>query len=239
MQTSGSNKLPTYATARLVRLGPGVPTPRTALPTPLTAKARPPPRPSGKRGVWGFMRAHKVATAAISLLLISATVGLALVVFSEQLVATPTAGTSPVPFSSGDDITNLVNLGLATSPVITAGGASASITIYGIPGASALSLGEILELTNTDTADNTDFTVSLSVAGTPAASLTGFTLTFLDDVSGTPTLRTWNLLTTPTLTTYTLSDGEVWEFNVSSLTMTAAATGSQGALTITATITQV
>lgn len=216
---------PMHATARLIRLGPGLPAPKPG--------ARP------RRGILQFLGAHKIATTLVALLLVTASVGVALVVFGQQFIATPTAGTSPVPFSAGDDITSLVNLGLATAPVISAGGASASITIYGIPGASALSLGEILELTNTDTADNADFTVSLSVSGTPAASLTGFTITFLDDVSGTPTLRTWNLLTTPTLTTYTLSDGEVWELNISSLTMTAAATGSQGALTITATITQV
>ncbi len=184
------------------------------------------------------MRAHKVATALVALLLLGAGVGIAVVVFSQPFVATPTAGTSPVAFGSGDDITTLVSLGLAATPTIATGGGSASITIYGIPGATALSLGEILELTNTDTADNTAFTVSLAVAGSPAATLTGFTMTFLDDVSGTPTLRTWDLLTTPTLTTYTLSDAEVWEFTVSSLTMTAAASGSQGALTITATITQ-
>ncbi|MEK6975959.1 MAG: hypothetical protein AABY18_06425 [Candidatus Thermoplasmatota archaeon] len=168
-----------------------------------------------------------------------ASVAVAVVVFSQPLVATPTAGTSPVVFGSGDDITSLDALNLADVPTVSTGGGSASITIYGIPGATALSLGEILELTNTDTSDDVAFSVALSVSGSPAASLTGFVITFSDDVSGTPTTRTWNLLTTPTLTTYTLSDAEVWEFTVSSLTMTAAATGSQGALTITATITQV
>lgn len=196
-------------------------------------------KPRTRRGPLTWMRFHKTATLLLALLVLGATAGIAAIVFSQALVATPMAGTSPVVFASGDDITSLVSLGLAATPTITSGGGSASITLYGIPGASALSLGEILELTNTDTADNTAFTVSLSVSGSPAASLTGFTITFLDDVSGTPTLRTWDLLTTPTLTTYTLSDGETWEFNVSSLTMTAAASGSQGALTITATITQV
>lgn len=245
----------TRAPARLVRLGPGLGPPaqaqpaprlpppvRASLPRPVAASrtATSPTAGSTKRGrVSAFVRGHKIATAAIAGLLLFATVGIALVVFSQPFVATPTAGTSPVAFSSGDDITSLVSLGMAATPTIATGGGSASITIYGIPGATALSLGEILELTNTDTADNADFTVALSVAGTPAVTLTAFTLTFLDDVGGTPTLRTWDLLTTPTLTTYTISDAEVWEFTVSSLTMTSAATGSQGALTITATITQV
>lgn len=243
-----------YAKATMVKPGPGVrPLAVTPVARPMTTAPAPPPRPPElparapsrrdrplPRGRFvGWMVAHKALTALVAILLVGATIGIALVIISQPFVATPTAGSSPVCFASGDDISSLVGLGLSNTPSIVTGCGSASITIYGIPGATSLSLGEILELDNADTADNAAFTVSLSVSGSPAASLTGFTLTFLDDVSGTPTLRTWNLLTTPTLTTYTLSDGETWEFTVSSLLMSAAATGSQGALTITATITQV
>lgn len=198
---------------------------------PPTTRARQPKR--------GFVRRHKALSAVVLLLLAGASVGIAAVVWSQAMTATPTTRTSPVAFAAGDDAASLDTLDFlgASEPVISASGATASFTPYGIPGATALSLGEVVELQNADTADNTDYLVTLSVSGSPAASLTAFTITFLDDVSGTPTLRTWNLLTTPTLTQYTLSDGETWEFTVASLTMTAAASGSQGALTISASIT--
>jgi hypothetical protein len=223
--------------APLVRAPARIPTPARAA---LVARAVPiAPLVGAGPGLFGWMTAQKALTAMVALLVASATVGIAAVVFGQSFTATPTTRTSPVAFASGDDITSLDTLDFADAPVIGASGATASITIYGIPGATSLALGEILELVNADTADNTNYAVTLSVSGSPAATLTGFTITFLDDVSGTPTLRTWNLLTTPTLTTYTLSDAETWEFTVSSLVMTAAASGSQGALTITASMTPV
>ena len=222
---------PVPVPARSVRPGPG----RPSAPASRSGLRQPGRAP----GLIGFVGAHRLAAGILAGLVAMATLGIAVVSFTQPIVATPTAGTSPVAFASGDDITVLDGLNLVDVPTIATGGGSASITIYGIPGASALSLGEVLELRNADTADDASFTVTLSVSGTPAAALTGFTLSFVDDVSGTPTTRTWNLLTTPTLTTYTLADGETWEFDVTSLTMTAAASGSLGALTISATITQV
>lgn len=189
-----------------------------------------------KAGVGAWLGAHKVLSSVVVVLLVTASVAIAAVVWSQSFAATPTTRTSPVVFAAGDDITSLDSLDFVDAPTIGASGASASITIYGIPGASALSLGEILELQNTDTADNTDYAVTLSVSGTPAVTMTAFTVTFVDDVDGTVT---WNLLTTPTLAAHTLDDAESWEINVSSLVMTAAATGSQGALTISASITPV
>lgn len=186
-----------------------------------------------------FLRRHKVASVFVLLLLMGTAVGIAAVVWSQAMTATPTTRTSPVVFAAGDDAASLDALDFlgSSEPVISASGAAASFTPYGIPGATALSLGEVVELQNADTADDTNYLVTLSVSGSPAATLTAFTITFLDDVSGTPTLRTWNLLTTPTFTQYTLSDGETWEFTVASLVMTAAASGSQGTLTISASIT--
>ena len=213
------------ATSRASRLA----TRPTALPaTPTTAAKRS-----------GFIRRHKLVSALILLLLLGTAVGIAAVVWSQAMTATPTTRTSPIIFATGDDAASLDALDfLGTGePVISASGAAASFTPYGIPGATALSLGEVVELQNADTADNQDYLVTLSVSGTPAATLTAFTITFLDDVAGTPTLRTWDLLGTPTFTQYTLSDGEIWEFTVASLVMTAAASGSQGTLTISASIT--
>lgn len=184
------------------------------------------------------MRLHKVTATLLALLVIGASVGIAVVVFSEALTATPNTRTAPVIFAQGDDAASLDALDFigASDPVISASGAAASFTVYGIPGATALSLGEVVELQNPDTTDNTAYSVVLSVSGAPAATLTAFEITFIDDIDGTVT---WDLLGTPTLAAHTLDDAEIWEFTVSSLTMTAAASGSQGALTITATITQV
>lgn len=192
-----------------------------------------------RAGLQAWVAGHKALTTVIALLVVTAGVGIAAVVFGQSFTATPTTRTSPIAFASGDDVSSLDTLDFVDAPTIGASGATASITVYGIPGASSLQLGEVLELVNADTADNQAYDVTLSVSGTPAVTLTAFTITFVDDVSGTPTTRTWNLLTTPTLTTYTLSDAETWEFNISSLVMTAAASGSQGALTISASMTPV
>lgn len=236
----------------MVKPGPGIRAPpvrqqsmawlKSAVARPLPLAVRPPTghpgpalRPAPADGTLAWLRAHKILTSVVALLLATATVGLAAVVFGQSFTATPTTRTSPIAFASGDDITNLDLLDFVDAPVIGASGATASITLYGIPGASSLALGEVLELVNADTADNQDYAVTLTVSGSPAASLTGFTITF--DDSGT--LRTWNLLTTPSLGPFTLSDGETWEFNVASLLMSAVASGSQGVLTIAASMTPV
>lgn len=229
----------THATARPVPPS----SPPALVPAPIAARM-PAARPGVPTKRWGarlldWMTAHRILTLALAAMVMAAGIGAAAVVFGQSFTATPTTRTSPVVFASGDDATSLDTLDFIDAPTISASGASASLTLYGIPGASSLSLGEVLELQNADTADNTDYAVTLSVSGTPAVSLTAFTITFSDDVSGTPTTRTWNLLTTPTLTTYTLADGESWELNVSSLVMTAAASGSQGTLTISASMTPV
>lgn len=250
----------THATARLVRpAAPTAPSIGTARPPSLAPAPAPlqpvpvrtaPPAPASppapavhKDGLvlrmLDWMTGHRLLTLAIASLVMTAGIAAAAVVFGQSFTATPTTRTSPVAFGNGDDVTSLDTLDFIDAPTISASGASASITLYGIPGASSLALGEVLELVNADTADNTNYAVTLSVSGTPAATLTAFTITFSDDVSGTPTTRTWNLLTTPTLTTYTLSDAETWELNVSSLVMTSAASGSQGTLTITASMTPV
>lgn len=221
----------THATARMVAPGPGIA--RTA------AAARPASPPQAapaphRKGLGRWVASHKVLASLIAMLMVAATVGLATVIVTQPIVATPTAGSSPVCFAAGDDITSLVSLGLAASPSVSTGCGSVTITLYGIPGATALQLGEILELTNANTADDIDFSVTLAATGSPAVTLSAFTMTF-DDNGNTRSLDVKNL---GSAGPYTLSDGETWEFNVNSLVMTAAAAGSQGALTITATITQ-
>ncbi len=233
----------THAKATMVKPGPAVlrarasatpPTPPAPAPAPAaTPSARPPP--PKRQGLGRWIASHKVLATAIALLMVSATVGIATVIINQPIVATPTAGSSPVCFAAGDDIASLVALGLAATPSVSTGCGSVTITIYGIPGATALQLGEILKLSNADTADNVDFAVTLAATGSPSVTLTSFTMTF-DDNGNTRTLDVENL---GSAGPYTLSDGETWEFNVNSLVMTAAAAGSQGALTITATITQV
>lgn len=185
-----------------------------------------------------FFRAHKVLTALVATSVVAATAVIAAVVFAQDMVATPSTRTSPVVFTAGDDAAGLDALDFigSSDPVISASGAAATFTVYGIPGATSLSLGEVVDLQNPASSDAADYAVTLSVSGTPAASLTAFELTFIDDVGGVATPRSWNLLTQPSLPAYTLSDGESWEFTVSSLKMTPAASGSQGALTISASM---
>jgi hypothetical protein len=185
-----------------------------------------------------FFRAHKVLTALLGTSVVAATAVIAAVIFSQEMVATPSTRTSPVVFVAGDDAANLDALDFigANDPAVSASGAAATFTVYGIPGATSLSLGEVVDLQNAASSDAAAYAVTLSVSGVPSASLLAFELTFSDDVDGVPTPRTWNLLTQPSLPAYTLSDGESWEFTVSSLKMTPAASGSQGAMTISASM---
>lgn len=219
--------------------------PGLAIPTPPRPAQPPVSRPVArtaqslvkpKAGFAAWVGAHKVLLSAMTVVLVTASVAIAAVVWSQGFTATPTTRTSPVVFSAGTDASALDTLDFIDAPTISANGASASITVYGIPGASALSLGKVLKITNTDTADNTAYAVTLSVSGTPEVTMTAFTVRFVDDIDGTVS---WNLLTTPTLAAHTLDDAETWEIDINSLVMTAAASGSQGALTISASITPV
>jgi hypothetical protein len=186
-----------------------------------------------------FFRAHKLLTALVGGSVVAATAVLAAVLITQEMVATPNTRSSPVQFVAGDDAASLDALDFigASDPVISASGAAATFTVYGIPGATSLSLGEVVDLQNPVSSDAADYKVTLSVSGAPSASLTAFTVTFVDDVDGILTPRSWDLLTQPALPQYTLDEGESWEFTVSSLKMSPTASGSQGALTIGASIT--
>lgn len=196
---------------------------------------RSPPNPGG---FGRFVRAHKVLTAFLGASIVAATAVVAAVLIQQDAVATPSTRSSPVVFAPGDDAASLDALDFigASDPAISASGASATFTVYGIPGATSLSLGEVLDLQNPASSDGAAYKVVLSVSGSPAASLTDFDLTFVDDVDGVPTPRSWDLRSTSALPEYVLSDGESWELNVSSLTMSPTASGPQGALTLRATI---
>ena len=203
--------------------------------TPVTPAAAS-PAPKASRALFRFLRAHKVVAALAGTGIVAATAVAAVVMFSQDMVAATSTRTSPIVFSAGEDSAQLDALDFigAADPAISASGAAATFTVYGIPGATSLSMGEVVDLQNPASSDAAAYQVVLSVSGTPASSLTEFKLSFYDDVGGVATLREWNLLTQPTLTAYTLSDGESWEFTVSSLKMTPAASGSQGAFTISA-----
>lgn len=201
--------------------------------------ARPPSPPLRPRRLGRFLRAHKILTGLGGVALVAATAVVAAVLIQQDIVATPSTRASPVVFVAGDDAASLDALDFIgpADPVISSSGAAATFTVYGIPGAASLSLGEVVELQNPVSSDAAAYKVTLSVSGTPASSLTAFNVTFLDDVGGVPTLRTWNLLGGTALPEYTLSDGEAWELTVSSLKMSPAASGPQGALTLRASIT--
>lgn len=227
----------TYSPARMIKPGNVTPPlPRAQTHAVRTARGvQPTPtQVARKTGFTAWLGAHKVLASVITMVLVTASVAIAAVVWSQSFSATPNTRTSPVTFAAGTDATTLATLGFIDAPVIGASGATASITLYGIPGASSLSLGKVLKVQNPDTSDNTDYAVTLSVSGSPAVTLTAFTVTFVDDIDGTVT---WNLLTTPSLSAHTLNDAETWDITVSSLVESAAASGSQGALTISASIT--
>jgi hypothetical protein len=160
----------------------------------------------------------------------AASVAVATLVIQEAFTATPASHAPPVVFSAGDDASSLVTQGWLVGPTITASGAAASVTLYGVPGAISVSLGEIMELTNSEAAGGTSYLVTLSSSALPAG-VTSMTLSFLDGA----TLRTWNLAGAGgSFTQYTMSPEEVWEL---SAVLVMPASGALSAITITATIT--
>jgi hypothetical protein len=203
------------------------------------ARQTPPPirpaQPAARRGFLRFLRAHKVVAALVILALIGASVGVATLIIRQDFTATPAAHAPPVVFAAGDDAASLVTYGFASTPTISASGAAASMTIYGVPGATSVSLGEILELQNNEASGGQAYAITLSTTALPAG-VTSIVLSFSDDVAGTPTARAWNLATTPTFTQYTLSPEEIWEF---SAVIVMPASGALSAITISASITPV
>jgi hypothetical protein len=157
----------------------------------------------------------------------------ATLIIRQDFVATPAAHAAPVVFSAGDDAAGLVTVGYASAPSIPASGASASMTIYGVPGATSVSLGEILKLQNTASSGGQAYNVTLSSTALPAG-VTSLVLSFSDDVSGTPTARAWSV--GGSSPTYRISAQEMWEF---SAVIVMPATGSLSAITISADITPV
>ena len=195
--------------------------------TPMT-----PPAPSGIRR---SRRGTFLLTLLVAALVAAAGMAVATLVVQQSFSVTPASHAPPVVFATGDDAATLVTQGWLSGPTITASGASASVTLYGVPGALSVSLGDVLELQNTESLGGTAYTVTLSTSSLPAG-VSSIVLSFSDDVSGTPTARSWNLATTPTFTAYTLSPQEIWEL---SAVLVMPASGALSAITISASITPV
>lgn len=209
-------------------LAPG-PAPRIRT-GPLQAPPQPSPPPDRRRFL-PFLRAHKAASVLVALALLGASVGVATLLIRQDITATPAAHASPVVFAAGSDAASLDTLGYLDNLVIPASGASASLTIYGVPGATSVSLGKVLNLESNEASGGPAYDVTLSSTALPAG-VTSLVLSFVDDVGGTPTPRTWTVgASTPT---YELAAEEVWEF---SAVLVMPASGALSAITISADIT--
>ena len=170
----------------------------------------------------------------VAALVTAATVAVATLIIQESASVTPAAHAPPVAFSAGDDAAALVAAGWAVGPTITASGASASMTIYGVPGAVSVSLGAILELANSEAVGGTSYLVTLTSSALPAG-VTSLALGFTDAGADPTGAQTWNLAAGGgSFTQLKMSPQEAWEL---SAVLVMPAAGALSAITITASIT--
>lgn len=193
----------TPAQARMVRPGPALAANHAHAAVKVVRPARP--------GLWGLLGAHKALTVVMGLLLATATVAVGLAIISTPVTVTPAAraGNAPVVFADGDDVPGLLDYDFITDPTIGTGGISASFTVKGIAGATSVTAAKALKVTNTDDANNDDFTVTFTPA-TTVSGVTSLQMTFLDNA----VLRTIDLLSATAQGPYTLSDNEAWDINI-------------------------
>lgn len=188
--------------------------------------------PPSSRGPNRSRRGKVLLSLLVAALVAATGMAVATLVVQQSFTVTPAAHAPPVVFSAGDDAATLVTQGWLAGPTITASGATASLTMYGVPGALQVSLGEVIKLTNSESLGGTSYAVTLSSSSLPAG-VTNIILSFTD--GATP--RTWNFANDGlSFGPYTMSPTEVWEL---SAIIVMPASGALSAITISASITPV
>ncbi len=179
-------------------------------------------RPRKKRAAT-WMARHKLQTGLIAALLV--TTGVAAALLLRQDVATTTMAADPdVIFAQGTDYHQIATAGFA-SLQLGASATSASLTLYGVPGAASLQMTNLLRLSNTDS--DTDYSITLSRSAAPPQAMTHFTWTLTDSAGSL--VATWDAHN-HTSTTFALPAGTTYDLHVALLVADGTPPGRLGAL---------
>lgn len=224
----------TPATARLVRLGPGLrplvasparpspslPPPRRVSPAQPVQAAKPvasrPPRPRR------WVSRHKILTAFLALGLLGASVGIAALLIRQDLTTSPSTTAPDVKFLTGTDYTAINTAGFATVTLGTSG-ASATLALSGVSGAALVTLGNVMKLQNTDA--TVPYDVTLARSASLNAAITSFVVTIKD---GGTTLLTWDAVSAATSSSFNLAVSKTLDITVALVVTDGTAAGALG-----------
>lgn len=169
-----------------------------------------------------WMGAHKAFVALVALAVLGATVGIAALLIRQDVTANPSASNAVIKFQNGNDYTSINVAGFATL-TIPASGAKATMAMTGVSGAALTTLGDVLAINNTASAQN--YTVTLTKSGTLNSAIQGLNVTVKD---GASTLETWNVVTTTTSNSFTHVAGRVLNVTVAVNIADGTAAGALG-----------
>jgi hypothetical protein len=168
----------------------------------------------------------RIALALAALLSIAAVVAGA--VLLRQDVSVASAAQAPdVIFATGDDYAVINAAGFATLTVGSTG-TSATLSLDGIPGAAALSLTDLMKVTNQDATQ--DYTLTLSRSAAPNAAITGMTFTVQN--AADTIIATYNAATTGSSASFSLPASTTYDISVAVTIADGTAIGSLGSFTL-------
>jgi hypothetical protein len=191
---------------------------------PTASPAKPLAKPvahAARRGLMAWMRLHKVASVAISLLLVAG-IAAAVVTIRQDVTATTSSKSPLVIFQNGADYAGINTAGFATLSFGTSA-TSATLALSGIPGAAQTSLGNVLKLNNQDATHPESVTLARST--TLNAAITSFTVTVKN---GATTLLTWDAVSAATSSSFTLPVSTVLDISIVLVVADGTAAGSLG-----------
>jgi hypothetical protein len=155
------------------------------------------------------MAAHKKLTAMAVLALTVPAVVLGALIIVQPVTTTTTPKASSVLFEQGSGYADLNTAGFATVTLAN-GGATASLSVSGVPGAVSTTLGDVLNIKNTHATQAYD--VVLSTPDTLPAAITSFIITVKD---GSTTVANWDAVdNNPSLSSFTLAASSTYTVNV-------------------------
>ncbi|HET6399153.1 MAG TPA: hypothetical protein VFH47_06335 [Candidatus Thermoplasmatota archaeon] len=185
---------------------------------PGTTAAGPPAGPaSGAHGPGGrsprrlrsWLAAHKKLTTLAAVALTIPAVVLGALIIVQPVTTTTTPKASSVVFEQGSGYSDLSTAGFATV-TLTNGGATAALSVSGVPGAVSTTLGNVLNIKNTHASQAYD--VVLSTPDTLPVAITSFIITVRD---GSTTVANWDAVdNNPSLSSFALPASSTYTINV-------------------------
>ena len=173
------------------------------------------------KGLLGWLRVHRIASALAALMLISVTVAAALLI-QQNVTTSPSAVAPDVKFLTGTDYATINAAGFATVNLGTSG-ASATLAMSGVSGAASVALGNIMRLQ--DTSATKAYTVTLARSTTVNAAITSFSVVVKN---GGTTLVTWDAASAASSSSFTLPVSTTLDISITTTVTDGTAAGALG-----------